>query len=269
MSSSQLPIATWIGTQLHQLKGMSTLDANIMGVRLIAIVVGVIIIVTGILPAFTCRERYADIAKKEDSGEKMSFGQICRSLIQNKPLLMILGVTGTYLLTIIVTIAMAYYMYTYYIYGGDVVKGTMLSGIDGTLRFFFAMGAAYGIKKLSEKYDKHVLMIACVVILLIGFIGMYFTMIPGHPYLALSMRPFVSIGEVGFWILIVSMRADVCDWDEYLNGKRREGLISASCNWVNKRAISLALILGGLVLEHIVEFNNEYDPQNRIRNGRS
>jgi hypothetical protein len=104
----------------------------------------------------------------------------------------------------------------------------------------------------------------CVGILCLGFIGMYFTIVPGHPYLALSMRPFVGIGEIGFWILVGSMRADVCDYDEYVSGKRREGLIAAAGNWVNKLSISFALIFGGFVLEHVVQFNNKFDIQDKL-----
>ena len=120
------------------------------------------------------------------------------------------------------------------------------------------------IKRLSDRMDKHLLLMICVGILCLGFIGMYFTIVPGHPYLALSMRPFVGIGEIGFWILVVSMRADVCDYDEYVSGKRREGLIAAAGNWVNKLSISFALIFGGFVLEHVVQFNNKFDIQDKL-----
>ena len=44
------------------------------------------------------------------------------------------------------------------------------------------------------------------------------------------------------------MTADIVDYDESLNGRRREALISAANGWITKMGVSLSFILAGLVL---------------------
>jgi GPH family glycoside/pentoside/hexuronide:cation symporter len=138
-----------------------------------------------------------------------------------------------------------------------MLKGASLGGFDGSLRLLFAIAAAAAISKFTQKVDKHVIMMASVSILIIAFIGIYFTTIPGRPWLSLTMKPLVAIGECGFWVLILSMRADVCDWDEYNTGSRSEGLIAAITNWCNKIAMTLAIAISGFALQYVIQFNSK------------
>jgi len=71
------------------------------------------------------------------------------------------------------------------------------------------------------------------------------------------MKPLVAIGECGFWVLILSMRADVCDWDEYNTGSRSEGLIAAITNWCNKIAMTLAIAISGFALQYVIQFDSK------------
>jgi GPH family glycoside/pentoside/hexuronide:cation symporter len=240
------PFAMWLATQ-------TWIDGEIGGVRAVSWLICVVVILAGVIPSFKCVERYRNIAKKEG---KNDFWKGVRALIRNKPLLIIIGTICTYLFSIIATMNLAYFVNVYYIYGGEIQSGAVLGGIDGTLRFFFSIMAAYSIKRLSDRYDKHHIMMACVTILLLSFIGIYFTTIPGRPWLTLTMKPFLAIGEVGFWVLVMSMRADVCDWDEHQTGKRNEGLIAATMNWVNKMAITGAIITSGIFLQHVIGFDS-------------
>jgi GPH family glycoside/pentoside/hexuronide:cation symporter len=155
------------------------------------------------------------------------------------------------------TANLAYFVNVYYIYEGDMLKGASLGGFDGTLRLFFAIAAAATISKITQKIDKHVIMMASVSILIIAFVGIYFTTIPGRPWLSLTMKPLVAIGECGFWVLILSMRADVCDWDEYNTGSRNEGLIAAITNWCTKIAMTLAILISGFALQYVIQFDSK------------
>jgi GPH family glycoside/pentoside/hexuronide:cation symporter len=229
---------------------------SIKGVRAVSWLIAAMVIGAGIIPAIFCVERYREIAKKEG---RSGFWKGVRALLGNKPYLILIGTICTYLFSIIATMNLAYFVNVYYVYGGEIQAGAVLGGIDGTLRFFFSVAAAWGIKRLTDRYDKHHMLIACVIMLMVSFVGIYFTTLPGRPWLTLVMKPFLSIGEVGFWILVLSMRADVCDWDEHKTGHRNEGLIAASMNWVNKMAITLAVVVSGLLLQHVVMFDSKLD----------
>lgn len=241
------PLAAWIAKEFFE-------GDNVQGIRSVSWLIAAIIIIGGILPAIFNKERYKDIAVKEGAG---GFLDGIKALASNKPLLMVVGIIAVYLFAIMATANLAYFVNVYYIFEGDVLKGAALGGFDGTLRFFFALGAAYVISQMTDKVDKHKIMMASVIILMIAFVGMYFTTIPGRPILALSMKPLVSIGECGFWVLILSMRADVCDWDEYKTGTRNEGMVAAITNWCNKIAMTIAIVASGYSLQYIVKFDSK------------
>ncbi|MDF7822528.1 MFS transporter [Pontiellaceae bacterium B12227] len=243
------PFAMWLAN--HYWNGNS-----IQGVRAVSWLIAAMVIVAGVIPALGCVERYRDIANKEGRSD---FWQGVGALLRNKPYLILIGTICTYLFSIIATMNLAYFVNVYYVYGGEILAGAKLGGIDGTLRFFFSVAAAWGIKKLTDKYDKHHMLIACVAMLMFTFIGIYFTTLPGRPWLTLVMKPFLAIGEVGFWVLVLSMRADVCDWDEHKTGHRNEGLIAASMNWVNKMAITLAVVISGILLQNVVKFDSKLE----------
>jgi len=247
------PLAAWLGT-------LAWVGGETGGVRAVSWVIALIIICAGILPAIFNVERYKEIAVKKGSD---SFKDALLAVLKNKPLLIVVGVIGTYLFAIMATANLTYFVNVYYIYEGDMLKGASLGGIDGTLRLFFALAAAAAISKITKKFDKHVIMMASVSTLIVAFIGIYFTTIPGRPWLSLSMKPLVAIGECGFWVLILSMRADICDWVEYNTGSRSEGLIAAITNWCNKIAMTLAIAISGFVLQYIIQFDSQLPAESR------
>ena len=242
-----LPLSVWLGT-------LAWVEGETGGVRVVSWIIAAVIIGAGIMPALFNVERYQKIAVKESAG---SFIDALATLLSNKPLLIVIGVICTYLFAIFATASLGYFVNVYYIYEGDVLKGTFIGALDGTLRLFFAIAAAAIISKITQKIDKHVIMMASVSILIIAFIGIYFTTIPGRPWLSLTMKPLLAIGECGFFVLILSMRADVCDWDEYNSGSRSEGLIAAITNWCNKIAMTLALIGSGFALQYVIQFDSK------------
>lgn len=241
------PLAIWLGN-------LDWVGGKVNGVRAISWVIAAVIILAGIVPAIFCKERYKEIAGKEGAG---TFKDAMRALGRNKPLLIVIGVIATYLFAIMATANLSYFVNVFYIYEGDVQKGANLGGIDATLRLGFALAAAWLIGVIGNKVDKHKIMMGSCAILFVAFVGMYFTTLPGRPWLALSMKPLVAIGECGFFVLILSMRADVCDWDEYKTNTRSEGLIAAIVNWCNKIAMTLAIVVSGWNLEHVVNFDSQ------------
>ena len=57
------------------------------------------------------------------------------------------------------------------------------------------------------------------------------------------VQPFLNIGGMGFWLLITSMKADMCDWDEWKTGFRREGMYGAAAGWFQKVTFGSGYIL--------------------------
>lgn len=244
------PLAAWFALQ-------PWVGGDVNGVRVVSVLTAIVIIGAGILPGIFCQERYKEIAQAEQKTQKKTtFKEAVTTLLKNSQLMIVIGIICTYLLAIMSIGVLGYYVTVYYIFDGDRLAGTVLGGLNGTLRVVCSLIAAYAIKRMADRFDKHHLMAACVVAMLVASVGLYFTIIPGRPLLYLVSQPLVAVGEVGFWILIISMRADVCDYDEYQNNKRREGIISAVTNWFTKSTMTMAALLSGVILQFVVGFDN-------------
>ena len=58
----------------------------------------------------------------------------------------------------------------------------------------------------------------------------------------------INMGLAMCWPLIGSFTADICDYDEYEHGSRREGMFTAVSGFLIKLAIALVSIIAGYVL---------------------
>jgi len=83
---------------------------------------------------------------------------------------------------------------------------------------------------------------------IIGYILLWFLMIPGKPYMFLFALPFHSFGIGGLFTIMMSMTSDVLDIDELKTGKRREGVFGAIYWWMVKLGFAFAGALSGLIL---------------------
>ncbi len=67
-------------------------------------------------------------------------------------------------------------------------------------------------------------------------------------YLLLACAPLIVFGLGSLFTIILSMVADVCDFDELKTGERREGMFSAVYWWMVKLGLAIAGLLGGAML---------------------
>ena len=224
----------------------------IMGVRVVSLGVGAYILIAGVYCAKICEERYHTVARKQ---RRENLLRTTRSLFKNTPMVIIAGSVGIFLFAITSVQAMDPYVHIYYIYGGDKAAGALLDGINRTLPLVFSLLGVFCVNRLSNRYDKHHLLLISVVILFFAKLGLYVTYYPGRVWLTLTTKPFYNFSTAAFWVLVISMRADVADWDEYCFGRRREGVIAAVNTWLAKVAITLAVASSGYLLQFAAGFD--------------
>ncbi len=243
---------------LFYMGSLAIFASHLAGVRLVSVGVGLLIAATGIWCAMECVERYQTIAEKQD---KEKIFHAIKSLVKNRPLVIIVSSISIYLFADTSMRALEPYVHIYYIYGGDVQTGALLDAANRTIPVAFALLGAFVVHVLSDRFDKHIMLLACVATIFLSHLAIYFTYQPGHPLLTLVTKPFYAFATAGFWVLVISMRADVCDWDEYNFGLRREGMIAAVNNWLVKVAITLAVAASGYILEFVSGFDVEQGAQ--------
>jgi GPH family glycoside/pentoside/hexuronide:cation symporter len=101
---------------------------------------------------------------------------------------------------------------------------------------------------MSKSLGKKRAFILSQAISIIGYILLWFLMIPGKPYMFLFALPFHSFGIGGLFTIMMSMTSDVLDIDELNTGKRREGVFGAIYWWMVKLGFAFAGALSGLIL---------------------
>ncbi|MEI6491291.1 MAG: MFS transporter [Verrucomicrobiota bacterium] len=218
----------------------------VQGARVLGFLVGVGILVFGMVPALFLREVNYSFVQHQ---EREPFLPAAKQAFSNKPFLVVMGIIVTLIIGSQTAGALGFYLNVYYLYGGNKLAAGALLGVGQLVGAGVGFASAPMIAAYAKRTDKITALQACLVIGLIGAVGSWFLFTPSMPYLSLVAMMLLSLGGNAFWILVNSMKADVCDWDEMTSGRRREGLYGALGNWMQKGATSVTYLAAGLVLQ--------------------
>ncbi len=232
------------------------LQAN--GVRKMSVVVGVICMILGILPAIFCK---GIDASQMDNRKELSFFKmfdnlkdLFASIVQvskNRPFMRLCGATFLVFNGFQLVASFSYFIIVYYMFQGDFgAAGNWPAWFSTVTAFATAFMVIPVISWLSNKYGKRQAFVISTVISIVGYILKWWGFDPGNPWLIFMPIPFMAFGLGGLFTLMMSMTADVCDLDELENGMpRKEGTFGAIYWWMVKLGQAIALVLGGLVLK--------------------
>jgi len=238
------------------------------GARILAIWVGGICMVLGILPAIFNKEmivpdksKMADLSMKDLAVNAKEFVRGIKLTIKNKQFMKLCGSTF-FIFNGFQTIAQfAMFIIVYYLFQGDKVAAGSWPAWFGTIS---AMATAFLVipivTKLSERVGKKNAFVIATFVSIVGYALKWWGFNPANPWLMFMPIPFLSFGIGGLFTLMMSMTADVCDLDELNNGERREGMFGAVYWWMVKLGTALALLTSGIVLQ-MVGFNESVDQQ--------
>jgi len=143
----------------------------------------------------------------------------------------------------------AFFIVVYHLFAGDAAAAGIwptLFGSVGALITTFAVIPT--VAWMSKRFGKKNAFLVSQGISIIGYILLWFLMVPGKPYLFIFALPFFSFGIGGLFTIMMSMTADICDLDELHTGKRREGIFGAIYWWMVKFGFAIAGLLSGAIL---------------------
>ncbi len=216
---------------------------EVVGARWVGAAYGIMIILTGIIPAIFCKEKL-----QVQSQPKINLFEAFVYTFKNKIFLLLCLTVFLVIASIFLVMPFGGYVNIYYVYGGDKEGGATISAIAGTFYGLAGMMWTPLIAWLGTRFDKKkVLMLGQSVFVAISLLS-WFLYNPKYPYLQLVYALFACQGLTGVWILTSSMLADVCDVDELNSGLRREGMYGAVYSWVFKLGISGVMILSGYMI---------------------
>ncbi|MFZ9023669.1 MAG: MFS transporter [Anaerohalosphaeraceae bacterium] len=210
------------------------INAEVIGVRTVAVLVSIIFVSFAILPVLFCRERFA-----ESNKEKIAIFMAMKYTVKNRYflfvcLLTVSAVIGTYIVQ-----PLGFYINLAFITDGDKNLTSTIMGWYSTTYSAVSLAAVPLIGMLASRWEKKIVLMLGLLLTMTGALLSWFVFNPKYPYLQVVHAAIAAPGMACLWQLTAVMIADVCDVDELETGLRREAMYTAMFGWFMKLAYSL------------------------------
>ncbi len=229
------------------------------GAASLALIIGVLVAVIGILPAIFLRERFKDVAAAESdeaAGQSksgildviMGFVRGFGTTLKFKPFLKLCAATFLVFNGFILIASFQSYVIIYYIFGGNAEAGADWVGHSGLLQAVTGLVVIAFVTWMATKIGKRRAFFVSTGISMVGYALKWFCYTPDNPWLLLIPAPLMAFGLAGLFTLMPSMICDVVDADELNTHERREGMYGSIFWWVVKLGQAVAIAGGGVLL---------------------
>ena len=227
---------------------------QVSGAAGLAIVVAIVAMALGILPAVFLRERMQAVA-----GEKAGKGKSVRDnlaeffkgfgvTLSNGPFLKLCLATFLVFNGFILISSFQFYVIIYYVFGGDQAEGAKYAGWAGTVGAICTFAVVVFVTWLSTRIGKRRAFFVATSIAIVGYGLKWICYNPDLPWMVIVPAPLIAFSLGALFTLMPSMVADVVDTDELKTHKRREGMFGSIFWWMVKLGLSAALAGGGYLL---------------------
>lgn len=244
-SSAVVKVALLVFPWMFALTQLDVWENEAQGLRAVGILFGGIYLVTAILPAFFCKERHRKIARHEG---RTSFVEALKLTFRNRIYLLMCGVILSAIFAGQVYMLFGTHLSVYYLFGGDKSAGGNFFGMFGSLAAVVGLLAIFCINRFFIHVDKKWIVLFASALAFCGWASAIFFITPALPWLTLVPVSLNAIAVSSFWMVIGSLFADITDYDELINGKRREGILASFGSFIAKAAGTIGGVLGGIVL---------------------
>jgi len=244
----------WLGVPwFYALMASNLFRDTVHGARTLAIAVGVVVALFGIVPAIFCKEKFASAPKDE---KKKGFAKNMAEFFAGigitfkcKPFVKLCGATFLVFNGFQLGVSFSIYVMIYYLFNGNDSMGGKLLGWFGMLTSAATLIVIPLTGWIATRIGKRRTFLITISLSLIGYALKWVGYNPEHPYWLLFAAPFVAFGTGSLFTLMGSMIADVCDYDELQTKQRREGVFGAIYWWMVKVGMALAGLLTGIMLK--------------------
>jgi GPH family glycoside/pentoside/hexuronide:cation symporter len=210
----------------------------LLGAQVFCVISGVIMMIAGLTSFALVRERYYGKVV-ENKQVKISILETLWQTLKCRPFRIQVFMNLAYGLGLSMVGTLGFYDTVYYVCAGDVSDATrwnFLMGIGGMV--LGAIGVpvfAYIARRVGKRKALFVVFVSAIC----GFIASWWLYTPQVRWLQILSSGVTAFIGSGFWTIWASMAADVIDYDELENGRRREGSFAACNSWINKVAMAL------------------------------
>lgn len=230
---------------LFALAQLAVFGGILSGARTLGIIIGVVVIGLGLLPALTLREpAYAQVIHQE----RQPFWKSFRGAFARRDFRFLAFSNIALLASVMMVDAVGFYLTIFQVCDGDFKEAGLLKGVSGTV---FQVGGLISLPffaALCRKYDKRTVARWSMVLVVVAGVSKWFCYFPGAGWWVVLPSALLAPGLAAVLMLGPSMLADLCDVDEAEHGVRREGMFVATFNWLLKFCTSALMLLSGSII---------------------
>ncbi|HPF70611.1 MAG TPA: MFS transporter [Candidatus Krumholzibacteria bacterium] len=248
------PWFLWIMNSGRFFRDASGAPDQIAGARGLAVVLAVVAIGLGVLPAILLRERMQQLASAE-SGLKGALGDKTREFfhgfaetLRSRPFLKLCAATFLVFNGFILISSFQYYVIIYYVAKGDQALGAQYAGWAGTIGGVATFAVVAFVTWLATRIGKRHAFFVATAVAMVGYALKWVCYNPEIPWLVALPAPLLAFSLGGLFTLVPSMIADVVDMDELKTHQRREGMYGSIFWFMVKLGLSAALAGAGYLL---------------------
>jgi len=226
---------------------------QVAGAASLAILVGIVAMGLGVLPAIVLRERMQTIpATAENAGTSLrGIGGFFRGFgitLSSRPFLKLCMATFLVFNGFMLISSFQFYVIIYFVCGGDQALGAKYAGYAGTVGAVSTFVVVVLVTWLGTRLGKRHAFFVSTGLSIVGYALKWVCYNPDYPLLVVIPAPLLAFGLGGLFTLMPSMVADVVDTDELKTRQRREGMFGSIFWWTVKLGMAAALAGGGYLL---------------------
>jgi len=236
---------------------------QVAGAAGLAIIVAMVAMGLGVLPAIFLRERMLQVATAEAQAARADkaarsggalrrnlaeFLRACGTTLSSGPFLKLSLATFLVFNGFMLISSFQFYVIIYYVCGGNQAEGAKYAGYAGTVGAVSTFAVVAFITWLATRIGKRRAFFVSTGVSMVGYALKWVCYNPKLPLLVLVPAPLLAFSLGGLFTLIPSMIADVVDTDELKTHQRREGMYGSIFWFMVKLGMAAALAGGGYLL---------------------
>lgn len=218
-------------------------EGELGGYRIVGFGLAAVMTVLG-LATLACRENPLGAAPQLGG-----FRTSLKAVLANRPFVLLSATLLTTFLGIFLVMPMATYVNIYHIYGGDKAAASAMLAQVGTVQSLLGIATVPLLWWLIRKFGAVRMFQTFMLVTALSFGIKYWTYTPAYPWLQLLPLTLWQLAWSGTMLTFNVILGDICDYDEYLTGLRREGIYGAVNQMLFKIAIGVSTALSGLLLD--------------------
>lgn len=235
-----------VGVQwMYYLVTLSIFSGTLMGAKVVGAIVGLVIVVTGLLPAIFIKEK----DHPAQTIERVPLLKSWSLTLKDRNFLVLAIATVLIFSSILLVDTLGFFLMVYNVFGGDEAKMGFFKGIGGSTFHVVGILCIPLMAAFAKKIGKRRAFEFCTASIVVGGIVKLFVYVPNADWWVIVPNFFLAPGLVAVIVLAPSLMADVAAYDEEQNGTSRQGMYAASLAWVTKLALSLTSVGSGYVLK--------------------